>query len=480
MTAFPVSRTSLTLRVARWVGAAAVPTAFPANVGCYILALYLLDGTRAHHMAQTEAWQLVTVFILITGQAFWLVWLRRQALGTVIASLLLWQVAVLVGGYDALAVQPGVLLAVYSYSAERPGPRRAAVILGGIVLTTGVLIAAYMLHAPDGAPAWNTPAVLTAWALIAIVTIGLPALGGGWYAQLRDRAERIADLAQKAASGEAVRTAEAVSAERRTLAQEIHDTSSAHLAALLALTTAAQTSAVTGGPAHERLIEQIRGEGERLYQGFERMLSSMLQEDRTITEHHQPGHRAGQHAAAEVAELVQEHRRTTGVPVALHHEPALTEIGQRLGPMRSHIAYRVVQEALSNARKHSAGAPITVTVEDDGTTLLLRIENETAPRPPAGASGHAGGVAPRSLSLGYGLEGMRDRLMAAGGSLRTGPRQNGGWSVNALLPHPPHQRSGDYTVHRIAPPEHQTAPPEHQIVPRRARNSAPGPKGALR
>lgn len=468
MTATQASRASWTLRLARWAGAAAVPAAFPVNVGCYLLALYLLEGTRADHMAQTGAWQLVTVFILISGQAFWLAWLRRQALGTVAASLLLWQVAVLVGGYDALAVQPGVLLAVYSYSAERPGPRRAAVIVAGIISTAGVLIAAYMMHAPAGAPAWNSTPVLLAWAFIALATIGVPALVGGWYAQLRDRAERIADLARKVASGEAVRTAEAVAAERRTLAQEIHDTSSAHLAALLALSTAAQTSAITGGPAHERLIEQIRNEGERLYQGFERMLGSMRQEDRTVTEHHQSGHRPGQHATAELAELVQEHRRATGAPVTLLHDPALPEIGQRLGPMRSHIAYRVVQEALSNARKHSPGAAITVTVEDDGTTLLLRIENDAAPRPPGGAL-HASGAPPRSLSLGYGLEGMRDRLMAAGGSLRTGPRQNGGWSVNALLPHPPHQRTGGPAA----------APHQHDTVPNRGSDPAAGPRGAL-
>ncbi|WP_127819589.1 sensor histidine kinase [Microbacterium sp. CPCC 204701] len=422
------------VRAAQWVSRAIVPLMLFANVGCYWLALYLVLHGRPAGDVPDDAWQLVAVSALVGFQAVWLVWLRPQPFGTVVASLLLWQAAVLISDWETLAVQPGLLFALFVFAAERAGLRRWLVVTGGVVVTFATLVAAYALHAPLGAAPWRAPAVLIGWALVAAATVAGPAFAGAWYAGLRARAERIAELALRASSSEAVRTAEAVAAERRTLAQEIHDTSSAHLAALLALSAAAESTAAAGGAAHATLITQIRSEGERLYQGFERMLNSMRQEDRTVTETHQPGVRPGQHSVSELPALVEEHRTVTGADVSVWNVPAWHEIDHRLGPMRAHIAYRVVQEALSNARKHADGAAISITIEDDGSELLLRIENDPPPYPDTASR------ALRGLSLGYGLEGMRDRLVAAGGSLRTGPRQNGGWSVNALLPHPPHQR----------------------------------------
>lgn len=437
-------RPGVLLRLTHWIGRAVVPFAMLANIGCYIGTLTLLDQARAQHTAQLEDWRVVTVLLLLCWQASWLHFLQRQALGTFLGSLALWWGALLLGGFGALALQPGVLLATFSFAAERAGALRATVVAFAITCTAAVFVAADAFYAPAGTPHWDTPAVLVTWAASAVGIVGAPAVLGAWYAQLRDRAERIAALALEVTSGEAVRTAEAVCAERRTLAQELHDTSSAHLAALLALTTAAQSTAApstaeTADTVHMRLIRQIRDEGEKLYQGFERMLTRMRQEDRTATDGHHPGH--GQHTVAEVADLTDMHRDSTGVDLVLRHEPALAEIDQRLGPMRSHIAYRAVQEALSNARKHAPGATITITLEDDGTSLLLRVENGPAHDSPA-----ARVSAVQPLSLGYGLEGMRDRLVAAGGSLRTGPRHAGGWAVHALLPHPPHRATREEEI----------------------------------
>ncbi|MFG6446486.1 histidine kinase [Microbacterium sp. P07] len=426
-------------RVASRLARSIVPLALGGNAGAYLLGLYLVEYGRSAADVQNDAWQLVTVLALVSFQAVWLVWLRSQPIGTLTGSLVLWIAAVFVGGYEPVAVQPGLLFAVFAFMTERTGAIRSLAIAFGTAVSTIALVGAYALRAPAHAPAWNSPALILSWLVVALATIALPALAGSWYANLRDRAERIAELAEQVASGEAIRTAEAVAAERRTLAQELHDTSSAHLAALLALSTAAETSALGGGRSHKRVVVHIRDEGQRLYQGFERMLNSMRTEDRTVTESFQSGYRPGQHSVREISSLVQEHRELTGAPVSFEHDPELSEIDQRIGPMRAHIAYRVVQEGLSNARKHAPGAEIIITMEDDGATLLLRVENGAPPAP----TGKAAGVGARTLSLGYGLDGMRDRLLAAGGSLRTGPRGAGGWSINALVPHPPHQRAAE-------------------------------------
>ncbi|WP_369371246.1 sensor histidine kinase [Promicromonospora sp. Populi] len=429
------ARPAALLLLTRWVGRNVVAVALVANVVAYLGSLALLGQTGAMHTAQSEDWRIATVVLLVAFQGAWLHWLRRQALGTLVASFVLWFGALLIGGADALLLQPGMLLAVFSYAAERSGRWRAVLVSALVVASAGVLLMDEALYPTPGMPGWETPAVMVVCALDAVAVVAIPALLGSWYAQLRDRAEHIAALAQEIAGREAHRTTDAVTAARRTVAQELHDTSSAHLAAILTLSTAAEASATAGGSVDPRLIAQLRDEGERLYQGFERMVSRMRQEDRTQAGAHHPGQASGQHTVAQIADLTAEHEQTTGAVVTLEHDPGLTEIDQRLGPLRSHTAYRVVQEALSNARKHAPGAVLTVNLADDGTSLLLRVENESSPT--AGAANRGDAVA-APHSLGYGIEGMRDRLAAVGGNLRTGPRRSGGWAVQALLPHPPH------------------------------------------
>jgi signal transduction histidine kinase len=85
-------------------------------------------------------------------------------------------------------------------------------------------------------------------------------------------------------------------------------------------------------------------------------------------------------------------------------------------------AYRIVQEALTNARRHAPGAAVDVELHFADDTLWLRVR-DNGPGPPA--AGPAGG---------HGLLGMRERAAAVGGELRTGPAAGGGFLVEARLP----------------------------------------------
>ncbi|TDB72500.1 sensor histidine kinase, partial [Actinomadura sp. KC216] len=86
-------------------------------------------------------------------------------------------------------------------------------------------------------------------------------------------------------------------------------------------------------------------------------------------------------------------------------------------------AYRIVQEALTNARRHAPGAAVDVDV--DYTPGALRVSvRDNGPGPAAGGAGPAG----------HGLLGMRERAAAVGGDLRTGPGPVGGFLVEATLP----------------------------------------------
>ncbi|WP_228010618.1 sensor histidine kinase [Nonomuraea phyllanthi] len=86
-------------------------------------------------------------------------------------------------------------------------------------------------------------------------------------------------------------------------------------------------------------------------------------------------------------------------------------------------AYRIVQEALSNAMRHAPGAPVTVRLRYRPDALTIRVVNAAPGAPP-----------PPSPGAGHGLLGMRERAAMLGGDLATGPTPDGGYEVSVFLP----------------------------------------------
>lgn len=98
------------------------------------------------------------------------------------------------------------------------------------------------------------------------------------------------------------------------------------------------------------------------------------------------------------------------------------------GPVAS-AAYRTVQEALTNVRKHAADAPTTVSIAVADGDLWIRVDNERPVIAPTN-----GDVLP---SGGHGLVGLRERATLLGGDFYAGPNEQGGFTVLASLPLPP-------------------------------------------
>ncbi|MDP3949554.1 sensor histidine kinase [Microbacterium sp.] len=90
-------------------------------------------------------------------------------------------------------------------------------------------------------------------------------------------------------------------------------------------------------------------------------------------------------------------------------------------------AFRIVQEALSNAVRHAPGSRISVSVRTDDTAVRLRVHNTAATGEVAASSG-------AGQSSGHGLRGMRERVALVDGTLEAGPDADGGWTVAAALP----------------------------------------------
>jgi signal transduction histidine kinase len=131
----------------------------------------------------------------------------------------------------------------------------------------------------------------------------------------------------------------------------------------------------------------------------------------------QPPALAPQPTLGEIGELVAR-ARAAGLPTVLEFRGDRRDLPAGLDL----AAYRIVQEALTNALKHAGRAPTTVTVDWSAeNALTLEIRDHGVARPRNGTSGH-------------GLVGMRERVRLYGGELDTGPADGGGWRVRATLP----------------------------------------------
>ncbi|WP_199487511.1 sensor histidine kinase [Actinomadura spongiicola] len=217
--------------------------------------------------------------------------------------------------------------------------------------------------------------------------------------------------------------------ERARIARELHDVVAHHIS-MISVQAETARLAVPGMPDEgaERLL--AIGDTARTALTEMRRLLGVLREDAGAepTRRPQPG-------LQQLLDLLDETRASGPASVRLRVRGAVAA----LEPGVELAAYRIVQEALTNARRHAPGA--AVDVELDYAPEALRVSvRDNGPGPGDDAetgTGHGGeaGVA------GHGLLGMRERAAAVGGALRTGPGPVGGFLVEATLPAPEGDRS---------------------------------------
>jgi signal transduction histidine kinase len=239
----------------------------------------------------------------------------------------------------------------------------------------------------------------TAFALVA----WLAGRGLRTRARLTEELHEAAVQAQEAHEVEAVRAA---ADERRRIAREMHDVV-AHSVSVMVVQAGGARRILDRDPA--RAVDaaaHIEDVGREALAEMRRLLGVL----------HHSDERAPQPSMRELGSLV-ERTRAAGLPVSLtvEGEPRSLPAGMDLA------AYRVVQEALTNAIKHAGAAPTEVTVRWEPEQLELEIVDNGVP----GANGSRGG---------HGLVGMEERIRLYDGELRTGRRASGGFEVVARLP----------------------------------------------
>jgi signal transduction histidine kinase len=205
--------------------------------------------------------------------------------------------------------------------------------------------------------------------------------------------------------------------ERARISRELHDVVAHHIS-MIAVQAETARLATPGMPAAGAQRLSAIGDTARAALTEMRRLLGVLREDtETVAADRQP-----QPGLQQLNELLDEARDAAGTGARLIVRGALTA----LDPGVELAAYRIVQEALTNARRHAPGAAVDVELHYVGDELRLRIR-DNGPGPPPGP----GTLGPEH---GHGLLGMRERAAAVGGELRTAAAPGGGFLVEARLP----------------------------------------------
>jgi signal transduction histidine kinase len=219
--------------------------------------------------------------------------------------------------------------------------------------------------------------------------------------------------------------------ERARIVRELHDVVAHHISMVAVRAETARLTTPGMPPAGaDRLLEI--GDTARAGLTEMRRLLGVLREDVSADE---VAVRQPQPGLPQVAALVDEARGAGGGSVRLIVSGPVTAFD----PGVELVAYRIVQEALTNARRHAPGAAVDVELRYDEDVLRLRIrDNGPGPGLPGG-TGPSLPESPLSLSGpsgtdGHGLLGMRERAATVGGSVHTGAAPGGGFLVEAVLP----------------------------------------------
>ncbi len=298
--------------------------------------------------------------------------------------------SILLESPDELGVLLAVVVAAFSVSVYSP-PRDA--LIGLTLLSMAIAVAV----ATD--PSDTLSNVLPTLLLFVVVP-------GGIGLTVHRRHRDIAGLHLEAAAL-TTRAEEAVDAERRRIARELHDVVS-HAVTLIAVQAESGQAVIDRDTESARRSLSAIGEASRdALTELDRMLRLLGPDDARDVDSGLGG------LPALIAGA-----RAAGLHVTVEEKGRL----QGLSPTADHCAYRVVQEGLTNALRHAPGSNVTVHIGDDGDNVLIDVTSLGASRSTA-----YGGT-------GRGLAGLRQRVLGLGGTLDTETSHSGDFSLHAAVP----------------------------------------------
>jgi signal transduction histidine kinase len=302
---------------------------------------------------------------------------------------------VAIGGFhDSVISLLAWLLVAYSLGAHAAAAQRLA---AGLAVT-----------AAGGLWVATVSGPVTFWNLAAVVAFLVAAtLAGLWVRQLRLRARTMEDLARQLERERDDRARTAVAEERARIARELHD-EVAHAMSVIAVQADAAEGALARDPALvESPLVAIRDTARAALGDMRRVLGGLRGDE--------PAELAPEPGLARITALVEQ-TRAAGIAVVLRTEGEPTPLPAALDV----AAYRIVQEGLTNVRKHARARRVEVVVGYEPDALRVEVRDD------GDGSGAGGGTA-------RGLAGVRERVSLLGGRFAAGPH-GGGFALCVELP----------------------------------------------
>jgi len=329
--------------------------------------------------------------------ALW--WRRRWPVG--VAVLL-----AAIGSFSDMA-SAAVVISLFTVAVHRRLPTVLAVALVNLAAFAGYAV----VRPTEGIP----------YPWVVLFGVLLTAAVAAWGMFVRARRQLVVSLrdrAERAEGEQLLRVEQARHTERTRIAREMHDVL-AHRLSLLSMHAGALEFRPDAPPAEVAAAAGVvRASARQALEDLREVIGVLREptEDGGPTRP-QPG-------LADVPALVEESR---GAGLRVREEYGVAELGAA-PPVTGRTAYRVVQEGLTNVRKHAPGTVATVAVGGGpGTGLIVDVSN---PAPTGG--GHAEALP----GAGTGLVGLLERVTLAGGGLAHGWTSDGGFRLTATLPWP--------------------------------------------
>jgi signal transduction histidine kinase len=358
-----------------------------AGIVVLILALVAVP-TALHGWPHTVAGNVFTAALLAGGLV--LVWWREHPRPVAALGGALWLVCAVLADHGWFPDSSLAIMALLATVAALGWSGRA-----GWVAALGVVVFVIVLWLiiPETSP-------------VALVMFSVPGFFAGTVLRLRrEAADELAERGRELEEERELFAELAVRHERTRIAAELHDIVG-HALSVMVIQAAAGQRLVDADPARAR--QSLAAIAESARRGTEdlRRLIDLL---------------GGTEVAGPDLALIEEivtRAAGSGLDVSCRFS------GDRDGVAAStaHIAFRIVQESLTNALRYAPGAAVRVLVDGSGRGLTVSVENEPSDQPRPGLAG-----------TGHGLIGLRERIQELGGQLRTGPTARGGWLVEAVI-----------------------------------------------
>jgi len=345
---------------------------------------------------------LAIVLVLVAGAS--LVW-RRHVPVAVLTVVTIAMVTYWLRDRPSFLALLG-LPALYAVAAHCDNRRRAWTAIGLSIIALLVGAGVSILNPPDGF-AYSNAVSMT------VYVCGAAGVG----VVIRNRERIFVDTQRRAEVAEADRLAEAqraVALERSRIAREMHDVVAHGMSVIAVQAAAAQEIAHTDPHKTVEVLSRIENVGRESLSEMRRMLGVLRHEDGDDAS------LAPQPSLSDVTEAIAQ-----SVESGVVTELVIDGKTRDLAPGIELAAFRIVQEALTNVRKHggpSASVVVRIGYRTDAVTVEVTDDGVGATSSLSSSGG------------GHGLIGIRERVEIYGGEFSAGPRDGGGYSVNAVLP----------------------------------------------